>query len=276
VAEFLAIHQTDAARLACLLRQLASKVALGGPDAVAGVGYIESDDVLLRKRPLAGRRPVAEKLAEGVLSEAVVIASGSARAQVRSSFSEETTFPFRFRRWIFSMAGAADALALARPRLLQALPDHLRRSVRGDTAAEALFFNFLSRLRDAGRLDDSDADETTVARALASSVGEAERSFEQTGAKLPAIAAVATNGRVMAVVRRGHPVFVKLHEGIFGCPRCELPADAPDNDPKVRAHRMLRALVVATSEQAAPEGFRPLEDGEVLAIGRGLSMRRVV
>ncbi len=274
MAEFLAIHLTDASLLGCLLRQLGGAVTLGTSELAAGVGYAQSDDVLLRKRPLQGQPPVAEKLAEGVASEAVVIASGAGSRAVRAAFSEDTTFPFRFRRWLFSLAGNMDALAPARTRLEGALPDHLRRSVRGDSAAEALFFTFLSRLREAGRLDDSDVDEATVARALASAVGDAERAFEQAGAKLPGLAAVVSNARVLAAVRRGHPVWLKLHEGIFACSRCELPAGAADNDPKVRAHRMFKAVIIATGDQAAPEGFRPLEEGEVLAIPRSLAVRR--
>src|SRR5215212_5120824 len=69
LAEFLAIHQTDASLLGCLLRRLAGKVSLGAPERGTGVGFFQSDDVLLRKRPGSGA-PAAEKLAEGVESEA--------------------------------------------------------------------------------------------------------------------------------------------------------------------------------------------------------------
>ena len=277
MAEFLAIHQTDAALLGCLLRQYAGKLLLGGAtETAAGVAYAQSDDVLLRKRPLAEKPALPERLAEGVASEAAVIAAGTAIRGVRGAFQEESTFPFRFHRWMFSMAGDAEAMRPCRPKLHEGLPDYLRRSVRGEAAAQSLFFDFLSRLREAGRLDDGDVDEATVARSLAGAVGAAERVFEQLGQPMPPLAAVATNGRVMAAVRRGHPVWLGLREGIFGCPRCELPADAADNDPKVRAHRVLKAVVILTGEQAAPpEGFRPLEDGEVLAVSRALEVRRI-
>src|SRR5207302_43649 len=145
-----------------------------------------------------------ERLAEGVTSEAVVIAAGTAIKSVRGAFAEEATFPFRFHRWIFSLAGDAVALQPSRPKVHEGLPEYLRRSVKGDAAAQSLFFDFLSRLREAGRLDDGDVDETTVARALAGAVGSAERAFEQLGQPMPPLAAVATNGRVMAAVRRGH------------------------------------------------------------------------
>jgi len=275
VPEFLAIHQTDATLLGCLLRQLAGKVVLGVGEASAGVGYAQADDVLLRKRPLAGQDALAEKLAEGVQSEAVVISSGSGSRPARGAFNEESTFPFRFRRWLFSLAGQAEALGPARPRLVASLPDYLRRSARGESAAESLFLAFLSRLRDAGKLDDADVEAEVVARALAGAIGDAERALEQEGTPLPPIAAVVSNGRSLAAVRRGHPLCVRSLEGIFDCPRCELRADALDNDPRVRAHRVLKAVVVLSGEQpgGAPEGFRALEEGEVLAVPRALAVR---
>ena len=109
LAEFLAIHQTDASLLGCLLRRLAGKVSLGRGEPAAGVGFFQSDDVLLRKRPLAGQEPLPEKLAEGVESEAALICSGAVGSMARS-FNEQMTLPFRFKRWLFATAGQPDAL----------------------------------------------------------------------------------------------------------------------------------------------------------------------
>jgi len=173
LAEFLAIHQSDAALLGCVLRRLAGKVSLGNAERAAGVGFFQSDDVLVRKRPLGGVPALPEKLAEGVESEAALICSGAVGTSARA-FNEQTTLPFRFKRWLFAVAGQPDSLAPIRPTLLKSLPDYLRRSVKGDSAAEGLFFTFLSRLRDVGRLDDHELDAESAARALAAAVGEAE------------------------------------------------------------------------------------------------------
>jgi glutamine amidotransferase len=270
VAEFLAIHQSDASLLACVLRRLAGKVSLGPVEPAAGVGFFQSDDVLLRKRPLAGLPPQPEKLAEGVESEAALICSGAVGNGTRS-FVEAVTLPFRFKRWLFATAGQPDALAPIRTGLHQQLPDYLRRSVKGDAGAEALFFTFLSRLRDAGRLDDHDVDAVTAARALAAAVGEAERAFEQRGKALPPLALVATNGRVMTALRRGHPVFLGVIDGLVPCQRCEIATSASDLDPRVNSHRMLRAAMFLSGPQEAPEGFRELTEGEILAVPRGLT-----
>ncbi len=141
MAEFLAIHQSDASLLGCLLRRLAVKVSLGDAERAAGVGFFQSDDLLLRKRPLGGQPALPEKLAEGVESEAALICSGAV-GPVSRSFNEQMTLPFRFKRWLFAAAGQPEALGPVRSALLKNLPDYLRRSVKGDSAAEAMFFTF--------------------------------------------------------------------------------------------------------------------------------------
>src|SRR5256885_5383537 len=220
LAEFLAIHQSDASLLGCLLRRLAGRVSLGSDERTAGVGFFQSDDLLLRKRPLGGQPALPEKLAEGVESEAALICSGTVGSSSSRSFNEQTTLPFRFKRWPFAAAGQPESLAPIRPALVKGLPDYLRRSVKGDSAAEGLFFTFLSRLRDVGRLDDHELDAETAARALAAAVGEAERAFDQLGQPLPGVAAVGSNGRGMAAVRRGQPLLGVIAGGLLPGARC--------------------------------------------------------
>jgi glutamine amidotransferase len=154
--------------------------------------------------------------------------------------------------------------------LLKALPDYLRRSVKGDTAAEGLFFTFLSRLRDVGRLDDPDIDAEAAARALAAAVGETERVFEQLGQSLPPIAVVVSNGRVMGALRRGHPLLVGVLDGLIPCQRCEIGNAANEMDPRVKSHRMLKAAMFL-SGSPPQEGFREVADREVIAIPRTLT-----
>ncbi len=269
MAEFLAIHQSDGSLLGCTLRRLAGKVSLGGKEPAAGVGFFQSDDVLLRKRPLAGKVPAPEKLAEGVESEAALICNGA--VGVSRSFSEQMTLPFRFKRWLFATAGQPGSVSPIRATLHKALPDYLRRSEKGDTATEALFFTFLSRMRDAGRLDDLDVDAVTSARALAAAVGEAERAFEQLGSALPPLALVVTNGRVMAGLRRGHPLYFGMVDGLVPCQCCEIGPAASDLDPRVNSHRRLKAaMFLSGAQQPAPDGFREMAEGEILAVPRDL------
>ena len=157
-----------------------------------------------------------------------------------------------------------------RARCWGASPDHLKRSVKGDPPREPLFFNFLARLRDAGRLDDHDVDAPTAARSLAAAVGDAERAFEQQGKALPSLALVASNGRVMAALRRGHPLQIGVVDGLIPCARCEIGNGASDLDPRVKSHSTLRAAMVL-SGATGTDGFRELAEREVLAIPRTLT-----
>jgi hypothetical protein len=270
LAEFLSIHLSDASLLGCLLRRFAGRVSLGDSERAAGVGFFQSDDVLLRKRPLGGQAAVPEKLAEGVESEAALICSGAVWPMARS-FNEQLTLPFRFKRWLFATAGQPESLGPVRSALLKNLPDYLRRSVKGDSAAEALFFTFLSRLRDVGRLDDHELDAATAARSLAAAVGETERAFEQIGLPLPGMAVVVSNGRVMAALRRGHPLMVGVVDGLIPCLRCEIGLAGNELDPRVKSHRTLRAAMVLSGAPVAPEGFREVAEREVVAIPRTLT-----
>src|SRR2546427_6604853 len=127
LAEFLAIHQSDASLLGCLLRRLAGKVSLGDAERAAGVGFFQSDDLLLRKRPLGGQPALPEKLAEGVESEAALICSGAV-GPVSRSFNEQMTLPFRFKRWLFAAAGQAEAMGPERSPLLKNLHDYMQRA----------------------------------------------------------------------------------------------------------------------------------------------------
>ena len=273
MAEFISIHQTDASLLPCIMRRLKGTVSLGAPEAAAGVGYFQSDDVLVRKRPLASQPPqLVERLAEGVESEAVLIATGS----VSRAFKEESTLPIRFKRWLFALAGQPEALAPAKAPLTAALPQSLRRAARGESGTEAIFLTFLSRLRDAGRLDDVDVDAQTAARSLAAAVGEAERALEQAGQHLPPLAAVVSNGRVLGALRRGHALFAGGIEGLRECAAHEVGPNSKELDPRVRAHRVVRAFVLVSGTQPnLPEGMRELAEGEVLALSRSLEAQKL-
>jgi glutamine amidotransferase len=276
LAEFLAIHESDASLLGCVLRKYAGKLALGSAEQAAGVGFFQSDDVLLRKRPLAGQVAAPERLADGVESEAVLICSGAVATGgvPPRSFREETTLPFRFKRWLFAIAGNPEALAPSRTELAAALPDYLRRSARGDGGAEYLFLTFLAKLRDAGRLDDFYVDAQTAARALAAAVGAAERASETNGASPLSLAVVATNGRVLATLRRGHPLWIGSVDGLVECARCELAPGTPELSPLLRAHKALQARLVFSGE-TAPAGFTAVADGQIVGIGRDLRVTQL-
>jgi hypothetical protein len=84
------------------------------------------------------------------------------------------------------------------------------------------------------------------------------------------MAAVVSNGRVMAALRRGHPLLVGVVDGLIPCQRCEIGAGANELDPRVKSHRTLRAAMVLSGAQLT-EGFREVTDREVVAVPRTLT-----
>jgi hypothetical protein len=274
VPEFLAIHQSDAALLGCVLRSAVSKLSLAEGEQAAGVGYFQSDDVLLRKRPLPAKMAaLPEALADGVESEAVLVCAGFLQGSQQRGFQEEATLPLRFKRWLFAVAGRPDGLLPARPALFAALPEHLRRAARGDNAGEVLFLQFLARLRDLGRLDDPDLDAPAVAKSLAAAVGEAERALEGKGAPHPPLAVVASNGRAMAALRRGHPLWVGRLDGIATCPKHEVGPGMKEHNPLRRSHGAVKARLLLSGEAGAGlAGFEAVPEGGIVAVGRELGV----
>ena len=87
---------------------------------------------------------------------------------------------------------------------------------------------------------------------------------------------MVSNGRVLGALRRGHPVWVAAVDGLPECSVHEVGPGSKELDPKVRAHRALRAVLIASGAQPhAPEGARELAEGEVLALPRTLEPVRI-
>ena len=159
-----------------------------------------------------------------------------------------------------------------RPKLLDALPDFLRRNVMGDTDSEHAFMWFMKLLKDDGGLDDLDVDARTTGRALARTVRQLEAWCREVGEQRPSrLDFAATNGRVLAATRRGGSLFYALLEGIVPCPLDGITLDTPESDPRVRPHRRVKAVCFA-SRLLAPNGFIEVPDGSVVSVSRSLQV----
>src|SRR3990172_4392103 len=163
-----AILQNDPNLLRCQVRRLQDHVALCEPERLPdayGFGYYKGNDILLGKRPTGAPVPLSlAQLAGGVDSEALIV---HARPATVGGQKDENTHPFRFRRWLFAHDGSVEVFQEVKPRLVEALPDFLRRNVEGETDSEHAFMLFLKYLREGGHLDDLDTEARVVGRALA-------------------------------------------------------------------------------------------------------------
>jgi predicted glutamine amidotransferase len=268
-----AVLQSDPNLLRCQVRRLEDHVLLREterlPDAY-GFGYYKGNDVLLGKRPSgAPATYTLTQLAGSVDSEALL---AHARYATVGAQKDENTHPFRFRRWLFAHDGTIEGFRDVKPRLVDALPDFLRRNVEGETDSEHAFMLFLKYLREGGHLDDLDAEARAVGRALAQTVRDIETWSREAGATKPcALNFVATNGRVLVATRRGRPLHYALFEGILPCKREDIGPQTPESDPRVRAHRQVKAVCFAT-HLLHPNGFIEVPEASVVAVSRTLQV----
>ncbi len=268
-----AILQSDANLLRCQVARLGPHVSLQDgdrlPDAY-GFGHYQAGNVLLGKRPSGAAAPLSlPDLVGRIDSEALVV---HARRATVGKAKDENTHPFRFRRWLFAHDGTVEGFDRVRPKLLDALPDFLRRNIMGDTDSEHAFMWFLKLLKDDALLDDLDADARAVGRALARTARQLETWSREAGEQRPSrLNLVVTNGRVLAATRKGGPLFYALLEGIVPCPLDGITVDTPESDPRVRPHRRVKAVCFA-SRLLAPNGFIEVPDGNVVSVSRSLQV----
>jgi glutamine amidotransferase len=269
-----AVLQTDPNLLRCQIVRLGRHVSLevsdGLPDAYGFGSYAADGELLLGKRPTGAATLLSlADLVGRVDSEALIVHS---RRAVVGKGKDENTQPFRFRRWLFAHDGTIEGWPEVRPRLVDALPDFLRRSVLGDTDSEHALMLFLSLLREENVLDQLDLDPAVAGRALARTVRRIEGWSREAGVQRPSrLSFVATNGRTLVATRRGGPLFYALLEGILPCEVDRIDLATPESDPRVRPHRRVKAVCFA-SRLTQPNGFIEVPEGSVVSVSRSLQV----
>jgi len=202
---------------ACMCNQpqrLAAALAPVRPTLIAqppvkrwGLGYVQGGDVLLVRTPKSSELPVdlAAPLSELRTDCAIALA---VRDEAATLGGTDNTPPFRFRRWMYAQTGMLDTSGFEEvvPRLLEHVPEYLRRNIKGRTPAEVAFHLFLARLHDEGQIEDPNLPVAATRRALSAAVRMIQAELEKVG-KPSALGNVAlTNGRSMAVARIDEPL----------------------------------------------------------------------
>ncbi len=251
-------------RLRDALHQERAVIAVPPSDKPAGwgIGFYQGGEVLHKKRPLFEGDPLDwEQVARDVRSDCVII---HLRHATVGDFRSENTHPFRMRSWLFAHNGTIQRFDAIKPRLLETMPDFIRRNVRGDTDSEHFFHVVLSFLHDAGQLERPDSDSRAVLSALRSTIRLVDRLAKEVGASPATLNCVLTNGRNMYAVRRGAPLIYCERAGI------QDPA-GEDSGPTDRA-ASVRYVMVASDGVGVPHGWTELPEGSVCAIDRELAV----
>lgn len=249
---------SDAALLDVALApfQTQLKVESGAP-AGWGLAYYQAGQPLLRRqpRPIKGSLDMAEATKD--LKTPLII--GQVRAPSSASNLNENTPPFRFRRWTFALSGVPAGIDGARAELEEAIPDFIKRNIRGQTESELLFHLFLAFLNDTGKLDDQRIPGQTVARTLSLSLAYLDRLV---GKDWP-YCAIASCGDVVVAKQRETPLYLARHSAYLNV------GMGPDDKPLSYPH-LRGALLLGGGEPG--EGWERVNDGSVLIADRHLNI----
>jgi hypothetical protein len=174
-----------------------------------GLGYIQGGDVLLVRTPKSSALAVdlagpltAEIKTDCAIAQAVRDEGGSPLG------GTDNTPPFRFRRWMYAQTGLDSRLFVDEiaPRLLEHIPEYLRRNLKGRTPAELTFHVFLAMLHDEGNIDDPNLPPTATRRALAATLRLVTAELARAGRPQSLGNVALTNGRSMVVAHLDEPL----------------------------------------------------------------------
>ena len=178
-------------------------------------------------------------------------------------FRAENTHPFRMRSWLFAHSGTIDRFDAIRPRLLEGMPDFIRRNIRGRTDSEHFFHTALSFLHDSGQLGRPEANDESVLSALRSTVRLVDRLSKEVGGELATLNPVLTNGRSIYAIRRGHPMKYVERTGIHD------PADGEVVEPR---RVSVRYVLMVSDGPEVPHPYVDVPDESIVLVDRDLSV----
>src|SRR5262249_4460570 len=220
-----------------------------------GLGYSQGGDVLLVRTPKSSAKPV--DLA-GPLSEIPTdCAIGVSVIDGRSGRPDHPP-PSRFRRWMFAQSGPPDLDAIP-PRLLDHIPESLRRNLKGRPPGELVFHVFLAMLHDEGSVDDPNLSVQATRRALAATIKLVGTEQTKTGSNTTFGNVAVSNGRSMVLVRLDDPLRLR---------RLWVTGERGERDDSFRG-----VLLVSGGDGDPRDGFEDVPAQRAVLIQRDLSVQ---
>ena len=236
-----------------------------------GVGSYQTGEVLLRRKPTEPRETIqVADLVQGLRTDCAVVHLRSATVGARSL---ENTHPFRYRQWLFAHTGSIPGFVAQRAALLEQIPEHLARNVRGETDSEVFFHLILGEIHRTGRLDDPELDRASIVGAVRGAVVAIDataKRFEQPPAVLNCI---LTNGHVVLALRRGKPMNWMRRLGIRDCAVCRKRPDVSGREARRVDHETLKYVLITSDHTETAEGWFEVPNepnGAALVVDRSL------
>jgi predicted glutamine amidotransferase len=257
----------DPERVACALYPAREALLVERAPDGWGLACYQGGEVLLQRHPKPAARLDLYAQAAGLRTDYVV---GHVRGPGTPAKLDNTQ-PYRFRSWVFGQSGKIDRFDDLREKLLDAVPDYLRRNIRGQNDSEHMFHVFLSFLHDQGKLDDSNVRVPEASGALGASVAFMRSLVASAGGQVDGLNAVTTNGRLMLALRTTSPMWVRQQNGIASCPVCK---EKPElrADTRRTTHEHLRAIMVLSDvDKPQGEGWEEVPPHSIVGIARDLT-----
>jgi predicted glutamine amidotransferase len=243
-----------AKKYASLLRVETHGKALGW-----GIGFYQSGEALLRRRPLDDR----EVVEIAALSD---VASGMLIAQIRTpgvgALRTENTPPFRYRDWLFAQRGTLPGFDQIRAPLLERLPEFLRCNLRGETDGEAMFYSFLSCLDEAVNLESDRITPSQIREALRGALLRGDQLLARAGLPEAELDWFVSDGEQLVCLHRTGTMMYRR----FDAPE-ELEALLPEGPPGASLHPF-RCSVIASGLEQLPEKWERVEKGQFVTLNR--------
>lgn len=238
-----------------------------GGELAWGAGYYQAGEVLMRRRPSDTRSVVDLSSVAHQLNTDVLL--GHIRRPTTGALRTENTHPFRYQQWLFAHDGELGAFKDCRTELLNAQPDFLRRSIRGNTDSEVLFYTILSELHRAGALTREHPGTVEVVKALRASIERVGSAISGAGGGPDRTDFVMTDGERVYVVHRSNTIALlelmddsDVGQLLFGDSIQDVPLPSLDN---------VRATMIVSGVSAIPGGWRRLESGSIAILSRTVS-----
>jgi glutamine amidotransferase len=232
------------------------RAALVAPPPVSrwGLGYVQGGEVLLVRTPRSSAQPV--DLFGPLLEINTDCAIGQAVSDQRVSGTDNTP-PFRFRRWMFAQTGEPD-LEEVWPRLLEHVPDYMRRNLKGKMGAELTFHVLLAMLHDTGGVDDPNLPLATTRRAVAASLALISSELVKAGRETRLGNLIVSNGRSLIAARVDEPLWLR---------RLQVRGERTDR----HVDDSFKGVLLVAGHQTSPgEGFEEVPPQQTVLVSRDL------
>jgi glutamine amidotransferase len=255
------INRADLLEEAVAAEQDVLQTPPAGPHDGWGVGFYQAGEVLHKKHPQPSSEPLQwAELLRGVRSHVAIAHVREASVGARRA---DNNHPFRMRQWLFAHAGMVEGFSALQARLLESMPDFLRRNIRGETDSEHIFHVFLSFLHDAGQLDSLDVTDQAVLAAVRSTIALVDRLVSEIGAPRSNLDLVLTNGRQLYALRHGSAMALVERD------RLSVP-ELQQSKPSRPTEAVRYVLIANVDRDDLPGGYRRIEDNQLVAVDRDL------